>query len=199
MASLFVGTLLGIMSARRASGLPLTQLLAGARHGTRNDAAAHHTLVVGKVCLAFVLLAVGSTFWRGLERVADSDFGFSPDTVSYVRLSLPESAYPDMAAISTFHARLLGALEQSHLLQGSSIAQSIPIVRSYRLAYRIEGDVEGGEDERTAQYYAVSPAYFDLLGIRLLSRAFGSTRTARSPNLKLTHRSRSFRSPTPTC
>jgi len=126
-------------------------------------------LVVTEIALALVLL-VGAgllirTFWE-LQRV---DPGFNQENALVTRLDLPSSKYEEDHQRLAFFGQLIERLSSLPVVQSVGVTQSLPFFGDYILGFRIEGRPEPPPGEVPAtNYYAVSPDYFQAMGIPLL-------------------------------
>jgi putative ABC transport system permease protein len=134
-------------------------------------------LLFAQAALAIVVVALAGTAVQTFNRLSRIDFGFATRGVTLVDFSLPGWKYPNLAERRAKVDQLQTALrEVSSLTHVAAVS-----VRPFRfgeivdgLPVRRTGDVLVQPDEATgASRVAVSPAYFDALGQRLLQgRAF---------------------------
>jgi predicted permease len=130
-------------------------------------------LMVAQVALTTLLLlsgAVVADHFRDLARVRP---GFNPVGVSVAPIMLSPRAYPEPAARLQFYEQVIEGLKQRG--HTAAIGTNPPVGGSnMRWNYRAgDGTMPGSDEQHTAQYHVVSPDYFRVLAIPLLSgRAF---------------------------
>jgi predicted permease len=107
VVSLLAGLLFGLLPALKQAGAQLaTTLRAGGRtaSASRERERARNVLVVAQVALALVLLVSSGLMIRTFQAITDVDPGFvRPEDVQTLRLSIPESAVKDEAAVARMH------------------------------------------------------------------------------------------------
>jgi predicted permease len=124
-------------------------------------------LTAAEVGLALVLLVGSGLLLKSFLRVLAADLGFSPGGVLALDLDLPASRYAERAAIAPYYAELFAELAGVPGVEAVGLVTDLPL--SGRNANgRLE--VEGGpEPTADAGYRVVGGAYFEALGIPLLS------------------------------
>jgi predicted permease len=145
--------------------------LAPALHGTRSRSnprlPLRSVLLAAQVAMSVVLLLGAALLLEGVRhaRVRDPEFSFRDVTV--VSLELPAGSY-DRARISDFTKHLLTELKGRPELQPIALCSQEPWSNSiWDLALRLPGQDRSLERSTTA--LAVSPGYFDVLRIPILS------------------------------
>lgn len=125
------------------------------------------TLVALEVGLAVVLLAVGGLTVRSFLRLSAEDAGVHMEDRWVTRIKLPNGA-PDAARFAFFRAleeRLAGLPR----VRAVGIASTFPVADFTPGAWINGPGVQRAGGERPgAKYQAVSPGYFDVLGIPLI-------------------------------
>src|SRR5207247_6716386 len=110
------------------------------------------------------------------------------DRAVAVELSLPETKDPDAAAQVGFSRRLLTAMSDVPGVASSAVATALPMSgNDMGIGFAVEGHPPADPKERrAAAYFAVSPAYFSTMGIRLVpGRPFTDRDTAAAPNVAI--------------
>ena len=140
---------------------------------TRHSHRLRHVLVVSEVALTLVLLIGAGLLVKSFVSLRGVPLGFSAERVATMTMDLPVSRYPTASDAVAFHDRLLSALSGLPGVVSVSAVNWLPLGDMV-----IWGDVQA-EDRRdlagkyNATKVAVSPGYFDTMGIRLLrGRAF---------------------------
>jgi putative ABC transport system permease protein len=177
--------LCGLLPAWQAAR---TDLHATLKEGGRSSAGAaraviRKTLLVAEVSLALVLLVGAGLLVRSMQRVLSVDPGFDPENLLTMRVMLPNDAYPEprrQAFYEESRARI-GALPG---VRGVALTVSLPIDGSFWNGAFTATDkpVPPRSDLPDAAMAAVTPNYFEVIGIRLLKgRTFNATDTEKAP------------------
>jgi putative ABC transport system permease protein len=172
LSALFVGTAPAWLGARS----PLFDTLRRGGHGTtaRTRPRLGQSLVVAQMAMALILLMGGGLFLRGLQRLHSEDPGWRMEGLMTGRLRLSGPRYDEPDARAMFLNRLQQRLSAIPGVQGSALSEWMPVMGDNRWSLGIEGlPAEGGQ--RSGYTDAVSPEYFNVLGIGLRQgRVFGS-------------------------
>jgi predicted permease len=133
--------------------------------------------------LAVVLLAGTGLFVRGLQRFTHRDPGWKVDGLLTARLNLPPSKYSSNAHRQAFFKQLNERLQSLPGVERAALSWSIPIwafATSGTFSVEDHNVPVGQEPNRFLE--AVTPEYFDTLGIRLRQgRAFTSADATNAP------------------
>jgi predicted permease len=135
------------------------------------------TFVVVEVSLAVILLIGGGLLLKSLHKLLTVDPGFRTDNLLTASVALPQDAYPDDEHRLAFHNHLL---ETAATLPGVKNAATVNIVPLSSSGNTSRFDVEGhakasGGEEYEANSRSISPNYFPVMGIPLMTgRFFGS-------------------------
>jgi putative ABC transport system permease protein len=148
----------------------------GLRDGTRGSVGsrrAHrmrHTLVVLEVALAVVLLVGAVLLTRTFVRLLSVDTGFRTEGVLTIEVALPRTAYPNAAA-PDFFERLIARLSQVPGVQGAAVTSGLPLTGPENLRQiTVEGRPRPEPGSETiADYRVITPEYFRIMGMPLLS------------------------------
>ncbi|HET7217530.1 MAG TPA: ABC transporter permease [Vicinamibacterales bacterium] len=168
---------------------PIVQLDTTGQYGTlRSHAATRHShrlrqaLVVAQVALTLVLLVGAGLLIRSFAGLRSVPLGFSPDRVMTMTIDLPTSRYATAADTTMFHSRVLQALAEMPGVQSAAAVNWLPLGKMV-----IFGDVQAEDrpdliGQYNATKVAISPRYFETMGIRLLrGRAFTDADGAGGP------------------
>jgi predicted permease len=147
-------------------------LAAGARQSVRGtgktvspNAAGRATLTVIQVALTTLLLIGGAALADHFRALARIEPGFVPGPVMTAPVAINANNYPENAARLQFFESVIEGLEQRG--HTAVVGTNPPVAgANMRYGYR-PGD--GDEDQYWAQYHTVSPRYFEVLGIPLVS------------------------------
>ena len=166
-AALVTGLLTSLLPAVQASRPELTAALkAGAREGSVSRSRTRTALLVAQAALAIVLLSGAGLFVRSLQNVARTPLGIDIDRVLVAEIAHTSVGMSNVEAREMFRR----FTERAPELPGITAAAT-SIGLSFGLGWGVTLIVPGRE--RPAQtnnpsQYAVTPGYFDVLGIRLI-------------------------------
>lgn len=186
--ALFVTTVVGVLfglapalqSARPALASDLKE---GGRTGTSARTHFRSGLVVAEVAVALVLLIGAGLMLTSLLKLGAVDPGFHTSSLVAVELPVPQSRY-DENAQRRFYSGVLARVRENPVTANTAILFPTPL-RGSNASTSIEIEGEPGDPraaERLAELNAVSPEFFQTMGIRLLrGRALQSTGGADRP------------------
>jgi putative ABC transport system permease protein len=176
--SLVTGLLFGALPAWRASRLDVSaSLRAGGYASTqgRADAAFRGALVICEVALSLVLLVAAGLLTRSLLAMHNVDLGFRSDHVLTMRLSATEGRYTGRPALRGYYRRVLAGVRDIPGVRAASLSVGMcPWDTSFASEFDLPGRPKASASElRAAGMEAVSPQYFDTMGIEMRAgRAF---------------------------
>lgn len=172
--AMLVGILFGLAPALHATGSNLRESLGeGTRGGTatRKRKRIRNAFVVGEIAVALGLLTGAGFLMQAMDALVSQNPGFDAEGLLTFELTLPEYRYegePEMALFEREAERVLADLNG---VEGVAVMAALPRSRGTPSAsFHIEGTppVEPTERPRTG-WQSVNPAYFETLGIPLLS------------------------------
>jgi putative ABC transport system permease protein len=169
--SLATGILFGLAPAWQASRRTIGSVL---KEGGRASTAAsgrwvRSGLLVAEVAMSIVLLVGAALLLRSFARVTSVDPGFQPEHVLAFRVALPNQAYPQKHHRIGFFTQLLERLDALPEIAAAGMTQTLPMRGDYMLSFTIRGrPAPRPNEEPSANYRAVSPNYFQAMGIPLL-------------------------------
>jgi len=125
--------------------------------------------VITEVALALVLLTGAGLLIRSLRNLQQVDPGFSPERALVAHIELPEASYRAGPQSAAFFNRLTSEVSGLPGVDAAGVAFTLPFIRDQHLGFAIDGRprAESGQMPTTL-YYAVSPGYFDAVGVRLV-------------------------------
>ncbi len=175
-ASFFSAVLFGVIPAVRTSAVQPALALGGVRgvlRGTRT--AGRGVLVIVEVALAVVLVIGAGILLKSLSRLLAVDVGLDTGNVMTFSLKLPEAKYPvpprrdypRWPAATNFYTAALEQLQSVPGVRSAAIGMNHPLARGWTSQIEVVGQpaTEGPKDE--VRIRAVTPAYFETLGIPL--------------------------------
>jgi predicted permease len=166
--SLLTGLVCGILPALKATrpdvvaALKSDFTLSFARLDLRK------ALVVVQVALSLLLLVGAGLFVRSLENLRDLDPGFVRENVLMVETSAGSIGYKGQR-IRTFEDRLLSAASRLPGVRVASLAMITPLQGSrWNSGITVQGHPWKPDEKPYIDFNAVSPGYFETLGIPIL-------------------------------
>ena len=144
----------------------------GGRSGeSRTRRRTRSLLAAGEVALTIVLLVLAGLLLRSFANLQSVDPGFDARQLIVADISLPRFQYATPVQWSDFADRFLAGLQAEPGLRDSAVVVPRPIVDgSINLGFDIVGAPPPAVGApRTANYVSVSPGYFRVLGIPLVS------------------------------
>ena len=182
VVSVTVGILFGVAPALLTSQAhAYTELKDTASRVSEGRAARHvrQALVTGQIALAIMLLVGAGLLVRSFAQVTGLDLGFRPPHVLTAFINLPLARYDDPARQAAFFEDAIRRVERLPGVVAAAVSSSVPLTGvNDQGGLMIEGLPNPWGDSR-GDFYAnhprVSPRYFEVMGIRLLSgRSFDS-------------------------
>jgi putative ABC transport system permease protein len=173
VVSVVTGIGFGLLPAWLASRANVGDALKQGSRGSTAGRSQHrvrHALIVAEVALALVLLAGAGFFFRGLQRFTQRDPGWRPEGLLTAYLSLRGQNYATSAARDAFYHRLQERLAALPGVERVAIGTSLP-TSGYNISssFVVEDQPPPAPGRHpAARVSAVSPGYFETLGIRLL-------------------------------
>ena len=172
--SVGAGLLFGIAPAARFSRSgAATALREAGRSNTsaprRN--AVSRSLAIAQTALATVLLILAGLLTKSFVQLQQVDPGFRPDDLVAARFTLPASKYDTPPRIQQVHQTLLDRLSALPDVESAATSRFLPLEAS-RMGWNIEVEnvaKQPGEPMPVALYHSVSPEYFEVMEIPLVS------------------------------
>jgi putative ABC transport system permease protein len=181
--SLLTGLIFGLAPAWHAARATLGQVLKeGGRTSSGGGRWVRNVLLVAEVGLSIVLLVGATLLLRSFAKLTGVDPGFHPERVFAFQVSLPNTAYPKPHNITEFYSTLLGKLDALPEVTSAGMVQTLPLRGDYVLAVVMQGrPAPPPNTEPSANFRAITPKYFETLGIPLLrGRLFNDQDTEKS-------------------
>jgi putative ABC transport system permease protein len=142
----------------------------GGRAGeSRNRRRARGILAAGEIAVAMVLLVAAGLLLRSFAKLTSVSPGFDARHIVMADISLPQFQYAKPQQWAAFSDELLAHVQALPGMQESAVVVPRPIADGYvNLGFDIEGSpASASSASRTANYVAVSPDYFRVMGISL--------------------------------
>ncbi len=127
-------------------------------------------LAVTEISLALILLTGTALMMKSLVRLLSVDAGIRPEHVLTMRIDLRTSQYEKDAAILNFWNRVLSRVRELADVQEAAVGTGVPLTNDHS---RDDITIEGMALPKPGSFphpdiHMVSPAYPEVLGIRLL-------------------------------
>jgi putative ABC transport system permease protein len=171
--SLVTGVLAGLVPALRLSGSHLDSTLRAGAPGLTGGSLLRQLrglLVLSEVALAVVLLVGAALLLRSFDRLQREEPGFSPEGVLALRVVLPQSKYPEDPQLAAFFQQLTERTAGMPGVQAAGVVTAVPFGEGLPvLDVTIEGRTPPPGAMEDAETFAVSPGYFQAMGIPLLA------------------------------
>ncbi|HVR99973.1 MAG TPA: ABC transporter permease [Thermoanaerobaculia bacterium] len=186
LVSLASGIAFGLLPALQASRTDLQSLLkegSGRATGGTGRRRLRSALLVSEISLALVLLIGAGLLVQSFRRLLAVDPGFQSDRCLAMRVVLPQET-PHTAA-AAFSQQVIERLHQIPTVRAAGLVTNVPLTTS-RLSMPVtfEGRAARPGEDVTADYDAVTPGYFQAIGMRLLhGRGLTETDDARAPKV----------------
>ncbi|HUJ22529.1 MAG TPA: ABC transporter permease [Bryobacteraceae bacterium] len=171
--SVGTGILFGLAPAFHVSQFTHESLKEGGR-GSSSGRSSHRlrrTLVVAEIALSLVLLAGSGLLLKSFVRLMEVDPGFRPDGVLTLRVSLPETKYPDAVRIRAFYRDIVDRVSRLPGVEAAGLVSALPLSGSGGSGTTTVDSraVSGTDASPEADWRPVSPGYFKAMGISLIS------------------------------
>ena len=167
--SLATGILFGLAPAWFASRIDVNGMLKEGMRGSSSRNPLHSALVAAQVAIALVLLSGAGLLMRSFYEVARVDAGFEPERLMTMRISPAPVKYRDRPDLQLQLAR--GILEKVTAIPGvlhAAIATDVPMLAGPFYIMRFAGRPPVTPSQAPlSNYSAVTPAFFDTMGMRL--------------------------------
>ncbi|HEX6164636.1 MAG TPA: ABC transporter permease [Vicinamibacterales bacterium] len=190
--TLVTGIVFGLLPALKASNPDQWATLkdtVGGIAGTGGSLFLRKGLVAAQVALSFLLLFGAGLFVRSLQNLQTTDTGVQMDNLITFRLSPSLSGYDNPRTVNMYNELLERLRSTPGIKSASHVAVSILSGDEWDSSTSVEGhNAKDGEDMQ-AFMNALSPGYFDTMGIKLLDgRDFRSSDIVENPRIAIVNR-----------
>jgi putative ABC transport system permease protein len=174
LITLVTGIVFGAAPAWQSAGDDAQSVIRADARGAsagRRRARLRDGLVVAEIALASVLLIGAGLMLRSLMELQSREPGFEPRGVLTLRLALPQAKYDADEKIAAFYGRLVDEVGALPGVESAATVLGLPFSGTHAgFTYMIYGEEPPPPgQEYQASFQAVSPGYFDTLGIPLLA------------------------------
>lgn len=185
--SLATALAFGISPALRASEKAIAGGLKSGRRGSGGSVnrGAMRTLVVTEVALAVLLLAGSGLLLRSFLAARRVDPGFRPGNLWTARVGLAPGRYPDPDRQEKYYREAARRLAGVRGVAGAAVVGRLPLLGTINWgSFTVQGQPVPNGSEPNADYLAVSPAFFDTMGIPVVAgREFTERDDVSSPHV----------------
>jgi putative ABC transport system permease protein len=176
IAALVIAALTSLIAAilpslRLSAIAPSFALKVGAGAGSsRGQSRLRAFFVMTQVAVALVLLVTSGLLLRVLQGLRSTDLGFSPDHLLTTEIDLSVDRYRGRDPLKTFYEPLLERVKAVPGVKSAGLIQLLPIREwGWNGDEHIAGKPPNPpNEERLAEIRAVTPDYFDAMGIALV-------------------------------
>ncbi len=180
--SLLTGLVFGLLPALQGTKPDLLgSLKQGGRGGSLGIGSRRMRtlLVASEVALSLVLVTGAALLAKSLWRLQSVDVGFQTENLLVMRLTLPDSRYPEEAQMAAFVSQVNERVAALPGVSSAGIALALPFTgMAATFHYTIPGRPEP-DDLPDTEYQVVTPDYFRTMGMPLL-RGRGITEADRA-------------------
>jgi putative ABC transport system permease protein len=166
------GAVFGLAPALQSSRADLKEALSeGGRGGTSaRGGRLRKGLVVSEVALAMVLLVSAGLLIQSFVQMRSADLGFQTEDVLTMRVTLPETKYPQDEDIVSFQLDLLDRLEALPAVEVAGGTHILPTTGNTGTYYWLPTDEPAALSQRpVVSFRDVIPGYFEAMGVPLIS------------------------------
>ena len=163
--------LFALLPAVQLSRAQAGEALKEGGRGASGRAHVRRALVVCQVSLAVVLLVAAGLLLKSFAHVLSVPGGFDPENVLTLRIGTPAARYPGLSEVSGFFTRLNEQLASVPGVTRVGASSGLPLaVASGDWSFDIEGRARvNGRRPGAADWYVVTPGYFETLNVRVVS------------------------------
>ncbi|HEX6161889.1 MAG TPA: ABC transporter permease [Vicinamibacterales bacterium] len=176
LLAIVTGVLFGLLPALQLSRPDVTGVLKdGGRSGTagRSRQLARRGLVVLQLASSVVLALAAGLLIRSLVELNRIDLGFNPSNVLTAQLQVPATSYPQMADIVRFYRQVDERVAQIPGVRAAGAVRVLPLARTIGdWSIKIEGRPYVPEENPNGDFQAVTPGYFEAMGLKLVRGRF---------------------------
>lgn len=141
-----------------------------------------------QISISMVLLAGAALMIKSVRLASNASLGFNSRDVVAIRTCLPEYKYADQGRVSLFFDRLLDGLPTLPGIKAAALSSAIPL-SEFSTQSDIVLDGKSDWEPDSVNFQTVTPAFFDMLGLRILKgRQFLETDVASSRPVAIVNR-----------
>ncbi len=176
LIAIVTGIVFGLLPALQLSRPDVTSVLKdGGRSGTagRSRQLARRGLVVLQLASSVMLALAAGLLIRSLIELNRIDLGFDPANVLTAQLQVPATDYPQPADVVRFHRQAIERIKEIPGVRAVGSVRVLPLARIIGdWSIKLEGRPYVPEENPNADFQAVTPGYFEAMGVRLVRGRF---------------------------
>ena len=176
LVSLVTGVLFGLVPALQ---LIRPDVAVALREGSRGMTAGRarqrfrRTLVAAEVALSVVLVIGAGLMLRSFSELARVELGYETDDILTMRLSLPQSDYPEPEDVAAFYEQLLDRIVEMPGVASAGAVRLLPLTGTIGdWSIRIEGRPDSPGDNPHGDWQVVTPGYFETMDLERVEGRF---------------------------
>jgi predicted permease len=167
LTSLLTGVLFGLAPALKSSRVDLRSALT--IRGTGSIGRARPVLLAIEIAAAVILLAGAGLLMRSFHRLQSVDAGFTADRLLTTRFFLPRVSYPIERCVRLYQ-EMIERVERLPNVERAAAVSAFPLSgTSPNVVFQIPEQRRDKDQVITAEFAAVTPGYFPVMGIRLIA------------------------------
>ena len=124
--------------------------------------------MVGEIAIALALLVGAGLMLRSFAKLREIELGIHPEGVLTAQVSLPPNKYSSVTQKRVFFDQLLQNVQGAHGVQAAATAVALPLEGGMFEPIRVPGYKDSDPRHNFAAGNAVTPEYFQTLGIPFL-------------------------------
>lgn len=175
-ASIVTGVLFGLVPAFQASRTDVQGALRDESRGVTGGRIRNFTrslLVVSQIAISMILLIGAGLLIRSFVQLENVKLGFRPDRLLLMNIALPPARYSSPARVAGFFERVLAEAGALPGVRSVSLSSGLPLHPWRYAPMLLEGRPEAPIPQRPLlPMQAISPSYFQTMGIPLLRGRF---------------------------
>jgi putative ABC transport system permease protein len=190
--SILTGLLFGLIPAFQASK-PVNDALkeGGAAGVSLRRQRLRSAFVIAEVALSIVLLAGAGLLIKSFLRLQQVNPGFNPERLLTLETFLPPARYPNARQQAAFYQQVGQRLAAVPGVQSVGANIGLPFTGAgIGFSFEIEGRAAPPGEQLAASYRAISPGYFQTMGVPLLKgRDFTDRDNSEAPGVAIVNQS----------
>jgi putative ABC transport system permease protein len=170
LLSVITGIVFGLAPAWYASKTDVHTLMKEGARGSSTLSGLRNILVVAQVAAALILLAGAGLLMRSFYEIEHVDAGFEPEHLMTLRLAPAPFKYAGHdPMLREFVQEILRGISALPGVKSAAISSDIPLLGNPVYIMRFEGRPSPEPSTAPlANYFAVTPRYFETMGMRIL-------------------------------